>query len=182
LADATGNPTVRAYTRLVRGSLVSQVTEPIQALSDLESASLIADSARSTLVSQAARVALGRCITKLGRPAEALGQLKESLADIRRLGEWPFVWNHVLLIGQALTALGCHEDAALLVNAVIAHEAEMSSRWSLAGIRDDIEAELSSALPERYEEFAVQGAGLSASEAADCAITAAGAAMARLDV
>jgi tetratricopeptide (TPR) repeat protein len=182
LADETGNPTVRAYTRLVRGSLISQVLDPIQALSELEAASLIADSARSTLVSQAARAALGRCITKLGRPAEALGQLQESLDDTRELGQWPFVWNLVLLIGQALTALGCHEDAALLVNAVIAHEAEMSSRWSLAGIRDDIEAELSSALPERYKELAVQGAGLSASEAADRAIAAAEAAMARMAV
>jgi hypothetical protein len=133
-------------------------------------------------VSHAARAALARCTTKLGRPAEALAQLKESLDEIRQRGHWTFVWNHVLLIAQALTALGCHEDAALLVNAVIAHEAEMSSRWSFAAIRDGIEAELSSALSDRYGQLAAQGAGLSASDAANHAITAAKAAMARMAV
>jgi hypothetical protein len=49
---------------------------------------------------------------------------------------------------QAQTALCSHKNAALLVKAVVAHEAAMSSRWSLAAIGDDIEAELSSALSD----------------------------------
>ena len=178
LADRAGNPSVRAWTRIMRSQLDAR-TDPARGVEDLRDAMRIAAVGRSTSPLNLARALLARHLAEMGRPVDALEVLRISISHFRQAGTVTYLWNSVASAAVALAGLGEDDAAARLVGAVDGHVEELWPNADFERGRREIGELLEERLGDRLGRLLSEGAALSAIDAADLARLAADTALER---
>ena len=119
IAEASGNPTVRAHVRYCHGETLMD-TDPTEAARHLETARQLARSVGSHLTEGAALVSLASLCTRQGQVDRALALFRDAVGHWRRFASDRHVRTALRNLVEALVHAGDDEAAARLHGAVIA--------------------------------------------------------------
>ncbi len=116
-AEATGNPTVRAWARYVHGETLLE-RDPVEAMEHLSTAIELAREVDSRLPEGVALVSLASLTGRHGETERALGLFRDAVQHWRRLGDHTHQLTTVRNLVELLARIGVDERTAVLHGAV----------------------------------------------------------------
>ncbi|MDP9023361.1 MAG: winged helix-turn-helix domain-containing protein [Actinomycetota bacterium] len=116
-ADASGNPTMRAFARYAHGEAHLD-TRPAEAAASLERAIELARQVNNPLIQGVSLVSLASLRGRRGEIDAALKLFSEVIAHWRRLGDYTHQLTTLRNLVEVLTQIGADEPAAVLHGAV----------------------------------------------------------------
>jgi hypothetical protein len=117
LAERMGSPTARGWAAYAAGERRAEIGDP-DAAHFLERAVAFAEEVDAAFLAGVARHTLLTTAARVGDPAEALARFGPLLDTWLGLGAWTQLWIAVRALAEALSRLGHHRDAAVLLGAM----------------------------------------------------------------
>jgi tetratricopeptide (TPR) repeat protein len=175
LAERMGSPLARGWAAYTAGERRAESGHP-DAATYLERAVALAEQVDAAFVAGVARHTLLTMTARAGDPAQALARFGPLLDTWLGMGSWTQLWIAVRALAEALSRLGHHRDAAVLLGAMRASpRATTAYGADSARVRAVADAAAVALGPE-FERAVAQGGALGDTGAIALARSLAGAA------
>ncbi|WP_170309098.1 ATP-binding protein [Pseudonocardia hierapolitana] len=159
LAERMGSPTARGWAAYAAGERRAEIGDP-DAARFLERAVVLAEEVDAAFLAGVARHTLLTTAARVGDPVEALARFGPLLDTWLGLGSWTQLWIAVRALAEALSRLGHHRDAAVLLGAMRASpRATTAYGADSARVRAVVDAAAAALGPE-FEPLLARGAAL----------------------
>jgi hypothetical protein len=178
LAERMGSSIARGWAAYAAGERRAEIGSP-DAAPFLERAVVLAEEVEAAFLAGVARHTLLTTAVRAGDPAQALDRFGPLLDTWLGMGSWTQLWIAVRALAEALSRLGHHRDAAVLLGAMRASpRATTAYGADSARVRAVADAAAAALGPE-FERAIAQGAALGDTGAIALARSLAGTAPAR---
>ncbi|QYN38637.1 hypothetical protein K1T35_16315 [Pseudonocardia sp. DSM 110487] len=159
LAERMGSSVARGWAAYAAGERRAEIGDP-DAAPFLERAVVLAEEVDAAFLAGVARHTLLTTAARVGDPAEALARFGPLLDIWLGMGSWTQLWIAVRAIAEALSRLGHHRDAAVLLGAMRASpRATTAYGADSTRVRTVVDAAAAALGPE-FERLVAHGAAL----------------------
>ena len=174
LAERMGSSVARGWAAYAAGERRAEIGDP-EAVPFLERAIVLADEVDAAFLAGVARHTLLTAAARLGDPAEALARFGPLLDTWLGMGSWTQLWIAVRALAEALSRLGRHRDATVLLGAMRASPRATAAYGADSARVRAVAGTAAAALGPEFERAVAHGAALGDSGAIAFARSLAGA-------
>jgi tetratricopeptide (TPR) repeat protein len=159
LAERMGSSIARGWAAYAAGERRAEIGDP-DAVRFLERAVVLAEQVDAAFLAGVARHTLLTTAARAGDPVQALARFGPLLDTWLGMGSWTQLWIAVRALAEALSRLGHHRDAAVLLGAMRASPRAMTAYGADSARVRAVADAAAAALGPDFERVVAQGAAL----------------------